>query len=437
MTINPPPTTLSKFRARLLALLALSLASLASGAAQTDHESAFAAALADLIRARKEAATVGTTVARAAEASDAPFSRMALESLEPREIAELVRWRAFEYSAASPARARIASQRLDSPSAAADIDGALALTLRVMLSSAAGIKGQERADLIKATLRHPAYVALLQSDYGDLALDAACRAGLRDETHRDLVLGLAGKLDATKSTAAANAVGSYWNKIEQAIPEGESRQAARRQLSDYLGAVLAKDDRTLGAERRDKIEAWFAKLNSAAARGEKLEGKPAPELHFLWASEGGWKSLSDLRGKVVVLDFWATWCGACIESLPHVAKLAERYRGTDVVIVGVTSLQGAVFNLTSRSVDCRGDPEKEIRLTTDFLKAKAITWPVVFSREPVINPDYGVDGIPTMVLIAPDGTVRHKTSGSPEASLIAQIDAVLKEFQLKAPASGE
>jgi thiol-disulfide isomerase/thioredoxin len=142
-------------------------------------------------------------------------------------------------------------------------------------------------------------------------------------------------------------------------------------------------------------------------------------------------SLADLRGKVVLLDFWATWCGNCAAQFPKVAKLTEHYRGADVVVVGVTSLQGAMHGL-GKAIDCRGDSEKEMQLMPVFMKAKNITWPVVVSRENVFNPDYGIDGIPNVVIIAPDGTVRHQTRGDgDQAPLMQQIDALLREFKLK------
>ena len=68
-------------------------------------------------------------------------------------------------------------------------------------------------------------------------------------------------------------------------------------------------------------------------------GHDAPEMTFTWSKGGpSFSKLSDLKGKVVVLDFWATWCGPCIGSFPNIAELQERYAGYDVAIVGVTSL---------------------------------------------------------------------------------------------------
>lgn len=421
---------------RLLIVASLLIQSLARlVAVDAPSPSAFTAALADLRRERINAATIGTTLAKATAASDAVFARISLESLGPRETAELVRWRAFDYGGdKAKARAKVAVQRLETSATASDIDGALALVLRTLLSASAGIKGEARERLFTSTLQHPAYLALMNGEFGDLALDAACRVGLRDETYRDFVLSLAGKLDAAQSSAASTSVREYWLKIKQAIPEGEARQTARRQLADYLTATLARSGEMFEPSRRDRIDDALAQLNSPAARGQQLEGNSAPELHFVWSYASDWKSLSDLRGKVVVLDFWATWCGACIESFPEVAKLAERYRGTDVVILGVTSLQGAVFGLPGRgTIDCRGNPEKETSLLPEFIAARGITWPVVVSREKVMNPDYGINGIPTVVIIAPDGSVRKKTEGFAHTDLVTQIDGLLREFNRRTP----
>jgi thiol-disulfide isomerase/thioredoxin len=169
-----------------------------------------------------------------------------------------------------------------------------------------------------------------------------------------------------------------------------------------------------------------------------LVGKPAPELHFKWSSRDGLRSLADLKGKVVVLDFWATWCGPCVGSFPEVRELTAHYEGKPVEVVGVTSLQGEVHGLSSRPINTDGDPAKEYDLMKQFMQRKDVTWTVAFSEEPVFNPAWGVRGIPFMAILAPDGTVRHVGlhPSSPLADKTAKIDALIAEFNLPQKSGG-
>lgn len=207
-----------------------------------------------------------------------------------------------------------------------------------------------------------------------------------------------------------------------------ARVLLKQVTTDYPGTKIAA---VAGSTLESLDRAAKAKEAQAA-----IVGRPAPELHFNWASRDDLKTLSGLKGKVVVLDFWATWCGPCVASFPQMRELTAHYQGSDVEIVGVTSVQGYVMGLQPARIDTKGDPKKEMALMKDYIKAKDITWSVAFSEEAVFNPDYGVTGIPHMAIIGPDGTVRHTGlhPAMPHAEKIKLIDAILKASGLPTPA---
>ena len=103
-------------------------------------------------------------------------------------------------------------------------------------------------------------------------------------------------------------------------------------------------------------------------------------------------TLSQLKGKVVLLDFWATWCGPCKESVPHLIQLYKDYRESGFELVGM-------------NVD-KGDGEAVRR----FIMSMDIPYPVVSAPEDVVR-SYRVTGIPATFLIDKEGKIRERIAG--------------------------
>lgn len=130
-----------------------------------------------------------------------------------------------------------------------------------------------------------------------------------------------------------------------------------------------------------------------ATTGGPLIGKPAPAF-TLESLDGSRISLASLKGRPVVLNFWASWCGPCRDEAPMFRELSEKQAaGTGVTILGI------LFQETN---------EQSAR---DFIKEYALAYPNL--KDPGIDTgvNYGVSGIPETVFIDKDGVVQHMDRG--------------------------
>jgi len=297
--------------------------------------------------------------------------------------------------------------------------------------------------LLRDVLHHTALPEAMHSGAANGLFDAIRSLAKRSvwKDARDELVALDTLIDERVPAELALGFEDYFTVLRHAFEdEGEARHETVQRIRAHLVAVGKKKLNEVKGKTADLTERetqWLAdavaRLDSPHAKGTFI-GSQAPKLDFIWSSSDTYASWSDLEGKVVVLDFWATWCGPCVASFPNMRELVNRYEGYDVAIIGVTSPQGMV--VMDDGVEECDDVEQELSLMPAYIKSKDITWPIAFSEQEVFNTDYGVRGIPHVTIIAPDGSVRHNNlhPADPLPEKAAKIDALLEEFDLPAPA---
>jgi peroxiredoxin len=163
-----------------------------------------------------------------------------------------------------------------------------------------------------------------------------------------------------------------------------------------------------------RLNKWMrgAVVAAALAITTTVGASTALAPSFALPSRGGdTVSLAQLKGKVVMLNFWASWCGPCRQEMPLLDQMHKRYSSLGFTLVGV--------NVDANSKDAE-----------EWLSKTPVSFPVVFDRESKVSKLYDVSAMPSTVFIDRQGNVRYLHRGykaGDEGEYLNQIRALLKE----------
>ncbi|HYE17243.1 MAG TPA: TlpA disulfide reductase family protein [Tepidisphaeraceae bacterium] len=280
-----------------------------------------------------------------------------------------------------------------------------------LLDELAAVAPTQKENTARARLQFLSFAAVFGDDASVKSLTADAKAAGDAGVRALLSLLAAHWLRASKDEAAQDKVLDDVQKLARANPKNDEVAAMIAGLAQFGAASKATGERAENIVLND-MTGDAAKQIATQLQGKKKMresvGKPV-ELAGT-TTDGKPFSTKDWKGKVILVDFWATWCGPCIAELPKVKKAYIEHHAKGLEILGVS---------------CDSDPA-DLKAFLD--KNKDMPWPQLFdaTENPKIEwhplaRQWGINGIPTMFLIDRNGVLHSVTAREDFETLIPKL----------------
>lgn len=233
--------------------------------------------------------------------------------------------------------------------------------------------------------------------------------GLELEAGRHGGVGIRGVVPGSPAAMTDLVAGDEVLSIDQ-LPVREPPELQRSVASRPLGKRLTLSVRNAAGTSRDVVLAPAARPSDTAVARQRLIDRPAPSFDLPRLEGTERDRLAMHHGHALLIDFWATWCGPCVRSLPHLGELRKRWMKKGLDVIGIST--------------------EEPALLRSAITEHAILHPILSDGNETVFRAFGILALPTLVLIDGQGVVRAvEVGGNLDA-----IEALLPSVLAKAPA---
>ncbi|WP_282136830.1 TlpA family protein disulfide reductase [Seonamhaeicola maritimus] len=192
-----------------------------------------------------------------------------------------------------------------------------------------------------------------------------------------------------------------------------------------IDSTVAANEKDSFSKMQEGLLGMYQQQKAMASQFDDLKGQPSPTFENYENYKGGTTSLSDLKGKYVYVDVWATWCGPCKREIPFLKEVEEKYRGKNIEFVSISVDEGRGFKGDTpearKAASIEGwkkmIAEKEMG-GVQLLSDKA--WKSDFVQ------GYKIMGIPRFILIDPNGNVVDANAPRPSSPKLIELFNDLK-----------